>query len=410
MSDTTAQNAQGAFSIESSTPTGRSIANGILTKNITSRVKADPSIDLSQFLQQQAALYPQLCKNLSQRRGSNSSSSSTSSQTDGKDQGSVSATKAASEFQLTNNINIIYSLDDSIVSLASARQTPTEPESKYLAALASGLNQAINDSQTLWRLHNTAVLQISPSQVVKVSTSLDHDSMTNLQYIRKHVQEVPTPSCLGALQCGPWTYAFMTRAEGETLEAVWPRLLTSHKRSIQQQLNTIFQQLRLKGRGLVKNNPTPQRIGSFVSRRCKDTRRDLREAEMPIQQEAQFNDFLCRQPRRTETPWIKMVRSFMSDDHELVMTHGDLHPRNIMVRWDSHTEVTAESEKCIRITSLIDWEVAGWYPAYWEFVKALSTVPQRGPLADWCDYLPTEAIGSWPKEFAMDLLISRWLG
>ncbi|UZP46387.1 hypothetical protein NXS19_014199 [Fusarium pseudograminearum] len=154
MSDTTAQSAQGAFSIESSTPTGRSIANGILTKNITSRVKGDPSIDLSQFLQQQAELYPQLCKNLSQRRDSNSSSSSTSSQTDEKDQGSVSATKAASQFQLTNNTNIIYSLDDSIVVLAGAQQTPTEPESEYLAALASGLNQAINDSQTLWRLHN----------------------------------------------------------------------------------------------------------------------------------------------------------------------------------------------------------------------------------------------------------------
>ncbi|KAL6923043.1 hypothetical protein ACHAPO_006526 [Fusarium lateritium] len=409
MSDAAVQSAHGAPSIESSTPTGRSVANSILTKNITSRVKGDPSIDLSQFLQQQATFYPQLCKNLSQRRGSNSSSSDTSSQTHEKDQGSVSATKAT-QFQLTNNINIIYPLDVSIIALAGARETPAEPESEYLAVLASGLNQAINDSQTLWRLHNTAVLQISPSQVVKISTSLDHDSITNLQYIRKHAQEVPTPSCLGALQCGPWTYAFMTRAEGETLETVWPRLLTSHKLSIQQQLNTIFQQIRQKGRDLDQGRPTSHRIGSFVSGRCKDMRRDLREAEGPIQKEAQLNDFLCRQARRTETPWIKMVRSFMSEDHELVMTHGDLHPRNIMVQWDSHTEVTPDSETHIRVTSLIDWELAGWYPAYWEFVKALSTVQPRGPLADWCDYLPTEAIGSWPKEFATDLLISQWLG
>ncbi|KAF5121146.1 hypothetical protein E5D57_013482 [Metarhizium anisopliae] len=94
----------------------------------------------------------------------------------------------------------------------------------------------------------------------------------------------------------------------------------------------------------------------------------------------------------------------MRADHDLVPTHADLHPRNIMVDWD-----TEEGDN-LHITAIIDWELAGWYPEYWEFVKALHTVDTKGSLADWNEYLPTAAIGSWPTEFSLDLLIGRWLG
>jgi aminoglycoside phosphotransferase (APT) family kinase protein len=39
-----------------------------------------------------------------------------------------------------------------------------------------------------------------------------------------------------------------------------------------------------------------------------------------------------------------------------VFTHGDLAPRNIIV-------------KDGKIAALLDWEVSGWYPEYWEYVK-----------------------------------------
>jgi hypothetical protein len=104
-----------------------------------------------------------------------------------------------------------------------------------------------------------------------------------------------------------------------------------------------------------------------------------------------------------------MIHSFMREDHRMVMTHGDLHPRNIMVKWERNEE-SAEGEQSIRVTSLIDWELGGWYPEYWEFVKALQTINARSSVADWCDYLPTEAIGKWPVEFSIDSLIGRWLG
>ena len=40
-------------------------------------------------------------------------------------------------------------------------------------------------------------------------------------------------------------------------------------------------------------------------------------------------------------------------------THGDLAPRNIMVREDG------------TITAIVDWDSAGWFPEYWEYDEQL---------------------------------------
>lgn len=156
-------------------------------------------------------------------------------------------------------------------------------------------------------------------------------------------------------------------------------------------------------------------LGGGLPARCKDVRRSERVAAVQIKTEAEFNDFLCSEPGRSNTPWINMIRSFMRDDHAIVVTHGDLHPRNIMVTRDGATSIRDHSDPVnerqdIRISSIIDWEVIGWYPDYWDLVKALNTIGPKDTLFDWCDYLPTEAIGTWPIEYAINMLISRWLG
>lgn len=47
--------------------------------------------------------------------------------------------------------------------------------------------------------------------------------------------------------------------------------------------------------------------------------------------------------------------------HAIVFTHGDLNPRNIL----------AENGK---ITGIVDWENAGFFPEYWEHTKMHYTV------------------------------------
>ena len=44
------------------------------------------------------------------------------------------------------------------------------------------------------------------------------------------------------------------------------------------------------------------------------------------------------------------------NDHRILLAHGDLNMRNILV-------------KNGRISGIVDWENAGWYPEYWEYTK-----------------------------------------
>jgi aminoglycoside phosphotransferase (APT) family kinase protein len=45
-------------------------------------------------------------------------------------------------------------------------------------------------------------------------------------------------------------------------------------------------------------------------------------------------------------------------NHEIMFTHGDLNPRNIL------------ADENGTITGIVDWECSGWFPEYWEYTKA----------------------------------------
>jgi hypothetical protein len=67
------------------------------------------------------------------------------------------------------------------------------------------------------------------------------------------------------------------------------------------------------------------------------------------------------------------------DDVPVVFTHGALHPRNIIVSAGPNP----------RLVSVIGWEQAGWYPAYWELCKARLECSRHGGLGSWeTRYLP----------------------
>lgn len=128
-----------------------------------------------------------------------------------------------------------------------------------------------------------------------------------------------------------------------------------------------------------------------MPRRCKDARRIGRVAaveiaEVEIADESAFNDFITSSDGLTRGPWIKMVRSFMREDHACVMTHADLHPRNIIIQLLPASENDPSqdlTEKQISVVAVIDWDKSGWYPEYWEFIKALDgLMVRREPLAD----------------------------
>jgi aminoglycoside phosphotransferase (APT) family kinase protein len=60
-----------------------------------------------------------------------------------------------------------------------------------------------------------------------------------------------------------------------------------------------------------------------------------------------------------------------SHKHTIVFSHGDLRPPNIIVR-DGH------------VAAILDWELGGWYPEYWEFAKAFQV---EHFITDWPTYI-----------------------
>ncbi|KAJ5413185.1 hypothetical protein N7465_005490 [Penicillium sp. CMV-2018d] len=104
----------------------------------------------------------------------------------------------------------------------------------------------------------------------------------------------------------------------------------------------------------------------------------------------------------TETDFHNYLTAMMTDDtrrqaanshaipHAVVFTHGDLNPRNIL----------AENGK---ITGIVDWENAGFFPEYWEYTKMHYTVRS---LIRWLADVVDKVFGGYRDELHVENMLS----
>ena len=167
--------------------------------------------------------------------------------------------------------------------------------------------------------------------------------------------DVPVPRVYCAFMRKDVAYTVMSRIKGETLRLQWSKMSETARASILQQLVTMMSKLRSiepsKGAGVGnlgggplfdQRVPGPSNIfGPFA--RVADFHRFLRRGY----EEADANEEVME--------LIRMQKEV--EDEPIVFTHGDLSSFNIMVKGD-------------KVTGIIDWETAGWFPAYWESAVA----------------------------------------
>lgn len=92
----------------------------------------------------------------------------------------------------------------------------------------------------------------------------------------------------------------------------------------------------------------------------------------PFDSEQEFNKFVLGYLIKSLPNILRhYAESGLLDHHEIVFTHGDFAPRNILVEGD-------------RVTAIIDWEFAGWYPEHWEYIRAFR---DWNSMPDWSQYL-----------------------
>ncbi|THU92321.1 kinase-like protein [Dendrothele bispora CBS 962.96] len=250
---------------------------------------------------------------------------------------------------------------------------------------------AVNGTRMIVPLSNNSDV------LVKVGENIGPEEHELLSLIADNVPSILVPRPLGYLIIGSWSFMFMTRLPGQCLEERWSTLDMSQKERVRVHLDNIFRELRNI------EFPNGWAVGSIQEpRQCKDCRRELRISPGPIYNESQFNDFLTHSPTsrsRAAEGYRNWICSMLRTDHRFVLTHGDFHPRNIMVELGSDGNMSL---------GLVDWEMGGFYPEYWEIQHQQMTRACTKDNNDWWDYLPQCILG-YDHEIVVDYLVERVL-
>lgn len=177
----------------------------------------------------------------------------------------------------------------------------------------------------------------------------------------------------------------MDFVEGESLEDLWPTMSEEERQDICQQLREI----------LVAMQSAESKTGIIGSCRGGPFRECRRMGEYtggPYQDEAGFNNYIANVINTTPTDIRDALHSQLRTDHRIVFAHGDLSQHNILI-------------KDMNIVGLIDWEFAGWYPEYWEYVKFFDVQAKN---QDWREYAKYIFPRAYYDQLAAFQGISRW--
>ncbi|CCE34090.1 uncharacterized protein CPUR_08022 [Claviceps purpurea 20.1] len=190
---------------------------------------------------------------------------------------------------------------------------------------------------------------------LKATSTRRHRSLANefaaLQLVRRHTN-IHAPSALDLASDSKNSYLLTTTVRGVPLGRCIDTL--SHD-----EVTTLvgdLQKCLLELRAIPKEVSPKYAITSALGEACYDGRLitgsvyDEARGDFfgPFVDEDDFNDTLhC----------VALPNVVHSSGHEIVLTHGDLNMRNIMM----HNG---------RLSGIIDWETCGWFPDYWDYTKA----------------------------------------
>ncbi|KAI1445007.1 kinase-like domain-containing protein [Annulohypoxylon stygium] len=208
----------------------------------------------------------------------------------------------------------------------------------------------------------------SLSLLVKYGSQVSVAEAECLILVRKHLPSVPVPEVYGWCDDENQTFIYMELVEGRTLEDAWDQLSEDERVSICSELQGIVSAWRQLPQKLFSESPYIGHVGRrplldwIWVNSCAPT-------AGPFEGVCQFHNWFTTsfKRRRNHSDQLQEphpYRSHLPDDVPIVFTHADLHPSNIII---SHQPSNAAQ---VQVVSVVDWQQAGWYPAYWEYCKS----------------------------------------
>lgn len=243
----------------------------------------------------------------------------------------------------------------------------------------------IPHGDVVWELYSRKIVKVTDTIVVKMGRGVDdfRDEVMLMEFVRKSTS-IPIPEVYGFHyneddEC----FIFMSYIEGRTLQSIWSSLGPDGRKTVEDQLGRYIGQLRSFA------PPSQVCFGSLATGICRDARRNERQCSS-ISSERQFNEFLGKFSLRRNSDHVRMLLSSLKENHRIVLTHGDLHPRNIIIKDNT-------------IAGIIDWELGGWYPEYWEYVKGVNSTCEG-----WWEHLAS-ITGEYKFEWAIDCHLNYFI-
>ncbi|KZV60893.1 hypothetical protein PENSPDRAFT_740129 [Peniophora sp. CONT] len=225
----------------------------------------------------------------------------------------------------------------------------------------------------------------------KVALSRDEADIeiSAMRFVRARTK-VPVPYVWGCIRL-PWAeddecYIIMNRVAGVDLDSIWERLDNSAQDRVVDQLAPFLEEMRRL------SSPYGSNICAVNGKAVVDHRLPYRYRG-PYSDEQAFNHILRYfEPLSLLPPDIVAVHAI---SHAIVLTHGDIMPRNIMV--DPAT---------LNVTALVDWGCAGWFPTWWEYRKAQWTAHSELEEESWIPRL-SRFMPTFPVEKETDDYLIR---
>ncbi|KAL8832513.1 MAG: hypothetical protein Q9170_004846 [Blastenia crenularia] len=219
---------------------------------------------------------------------------------------------------------------------------------------------------------------INPTTVAKSGDAIRLTEAASMRFVRAKTS-IPVPEVVDAFVHPETKHVciLMEYIDGQPLNEVWDTYSEIQKEHIISQLKSYLTELRqLKG----------TIIGPVDGTYCAEQFFDGEDQATygPFESETAFNDGLVRAlEARGRNTWTETVARFIRamPEHSVVFTHNDLAPRNILIR-DGN------------VVAILDWELSGFYPEYWEYIKAL--------------YWPDRQ-SSWIKDNVIDRVLQPYL-
>lgn len=214
--------------------------------------------------------------------------------------------------------------------------------------------------------------------VYKYGSRVRYSEEVAMRLVKQHTS-VPVPKIILSTYAPEQGNIGMSLIPGSTLQSIWDRLDECNKERVCLEIWTMIAQWRP-----IPRPPHQAHLYQCLADGSPATTDPLLQdlAEPPrtlCTDEAVRLRIYQRYRRCYGERYADELPSMLPQSKVSLFTHGDVAPRNILV-----------DEDC-RITGIVDWELAGWYPEYWEYANIMKPSSDQ----DWQSWMDRTAMQRW---------------